>query len=1204
MEEDAVMQNGYESEYPDPSTEYRSPYPSLSRNGFEFPSRPTSSNNGDVTITAAGSAPPIQTTATTYTTLADYFKLGNIGRNPNLDLYRDGGTNHVNNTCVEPDPAPRPWTTNIFNAYVGTGQRSETALPGYHFLPDGDRLTSRRLNASQSHPQQNTAAETQIQGTPNRVRGSGRPRGSRRGSTQGPAQGPAQTPAQGPARGEKKRRGGWKRALKGTDHADIFKKPKLPRDPTASKRGRKKGQTTRHVDAGKEFRELMSEANNAHLEGNLDEAIEHVFQAILTNPEVYSAHALMARIRESQGMKRDAVYALTQGALTKRDPNVWITVADRYLALEDDDSNYDDMQNAIQCYTQAIKIDTNNYEARKGKLKLHIELEDWREARIESKAIVKIEPTDLENVRQYAWLYDMRDSPYERQLAIEAYENAFRLYADEDSLGDSEEQWDHLNIYLDLLNMVGGRAREAVPLLKRFARWFLGRKDDTFWDDITLDDREYDTTHKRRYEIPYVQQGHVSLDNAKYGNGLPLELRVKLGLFRLQMGPIHHSEAFKHLEHLQQHADEIEDFSDMFLEVAESLRKHGMFSSAINFYEPIKSFPELVNEEFWMSLGQCYGELSRHEDAEECYLAVIQATDDHVDARLALVKLYESTAQNAKAYSMASEISKLGRRDLLRREKIRILKPKGLHSKKKKKSSGNSTKTKKSRRPALLSDGAASGKSKVSIPVRPRPPSQHQDGDYATGTDDNRDVFREEEADEVLRSDTDDSDDEYEAPESSAEQLAEQKARVQASHLKVKHLWSSIEASADDEATQQWMQHAGAMAKEFGGTKEFYPHRTRDKYFTGLRSGMNIEGRSLISEMERTKKRLHEATTDGIEAEAIREINQDSPGDFHDISFHEWHRILSNLALLYAKHVHQAECYHLLHRVLMRANVFRHDPELMDATLAVCVCCAHMFNDSKFLYETLQQFDFPGLSRSTLAPQLIAASGQLGHGDVYFYHRNTQHWLHSMIVERDYLATSPEMRRKMDWGKDARRLKDLAEQRGNVTDDLDAGLLTAYAHIHAQRQGNSHIALVYLFRVLAMQPENLVVNLSIATTYITSSMHKSAENKQYAVAQGMSFLYRYYDLRVASGKAVHLQEAEYNVARMWHMLGSPHLAVPAYEKVLKLSEQVQKETETDSSDDGEVEDFAKEAALALRTLFMSAGNQYAARAITEEWLVL
>jgi general transcription factor 3C polypeptide 3 (transcription factor C subunit 4) len=263
-----------------------------------------------------------------------------------------------------------------------------------------------------------------------------------------------------------------------------------------------------------------------------------------------------------------------------------------------------------------------------------------------------------------------------------------------------------------------------------------------------------------------------------------------------------------------------------------------------------------------------------------------------------------------------------------------------------------------------------------------------------------------------------------------------------------------------------------------------------------------------------------------------------------------------------------------------------------------------MFNDGRFMTETVQQYDFPGVDRSAKETRLIAASGQLSHGEAHLYHRNTQHLAQFAVKKQDFLAMPPGMRSQVDWGDDDSRLNDLAKRNRDTSNELDPGLLTMYAHIMGSKYGKSHVALSYLFRALALQPRNIVVNLSIAITYLAISTQNDVANRQYTIAEGQAFLYRYYDLQTASGKASHLQEAEYNMGRAWHLLGRTYLAVPAYEKALRLSQQVQQEAEVEGKARGEAEDFAPEAALALRTLYIAAGNEDTARAISEEWLVL
>ena len=1166
------MQMGYESDYPEPSSTYRTPYPAITQETLTSPPNRSPTGNRDVLFTPDFSTPPVRPPAPTYTTLAEYFKLGNIGRNLDPALRQDAANEDIDETDAEPEPQPetqpqhqhRPWTSDFFNSYSGS-------LPGFHALPETDRLVGASSDNRYGAARYSSTADGQTTTRSETIRGPGRPRASHE---------PRGTSGRsvGKVRGvrAKGQRRGWKQSIKGTQHEDLFKTPRIPRDPTSRRRGRRPGSGAgaKHVDPGEKFKEFQSLATTAFLEGQYEDAMQHIFEAILANPEVYIAHSLMAQILEKQGRMREAVFAWTQGAFIKRDSTIYTKLAERYLDLEAEDGSDSNINCAIEAYAQAIRLDKNNVEPRKGKLKLHLELNDMRSARIHCRAIVVLQPADLDNVRQYASLCDSSGDASELEKAAEAYETAFQLYANEDSLGDVDDQWDHLNVYLDLMYKIN-RPQKAIAQLKRLARWFLGRKEDDFWDSITLDDREYDTTHERRAHIWQFQQGRVTRDHLRYGDGLPLELRVKLGLFRLQMGSLHQTETLRHLEHLRRLSNEIDSLSDMFLDVAEALRKQGMYAAAINFYEPIKSLPDLDNDRFWTHFGQCYRELGRNKEAIECFEAAVEASNENIEARLGLVKLYEAAGERVKAFAVATELSEMGRKDLLKREKIHLQK---LNPNAKKSKKGKQVqKKKKSARPLRTKDGANTDGFELPTRSRPAPVEGQSDAD-------------ENDAEEAF------------VP--STLSLEEQKACVEAAHAKVKELWPSIHMDGDENTSIQWIELASIMAKEFRGTKDFFPDRGRNKIFTGIRTGTKLAGRNMISEMEAIKNRLHKGVANGDDAAAIQSIDKGGLGEFHDIKFEEWHHIFSDLTLLYAKNVDQSQCYDVLKKVLLRANVFNQDPELMKISLAVCISCALIFNDSKLMSDAVRHHDFTGLHGRAMANQLIAATGRLGFGDVYHSDRNTWRWIEAAVTEQDYLAMPPEERAKVDWGKDESRLAKLGKQSEHDKHELDAGMLTMYAHTLARKPGSSDLVLAYLFRALALQPENLVVNLSIGTTFIRNAMQNRSESKQYNIAQGMSFIYRYHDIRVASGKVCHLQEAEYNLARMWHVIGYIHLAVPAYEKVLKLSPQLQEEAKKEGEEEGEVQDFAMEAAFALRMVFLSAGNEAAARAITEEWLVL
>ncbi|KAK3718703.1 transcription factor TFIIIC subunit tfc4 [Vermiconidia calcicola] len=1183
------MQDRLAQSYPDPESTPSTPYPSLPQSGYTLPSDQVSSQVIDTP------APKPVANGSGFTTLADYFNLGeralwNLNR-----LARNVDQRHRwNDRATENGQyGNRPSTADTSSPQVSSSQ-DLSALPGYHFLPDEDANDIPDSRDSLTNGNDLTQSDRDATTT------------QERGDTRGRAKG----------------RGGWKRALKGTEHADLFKTPRLPAGARGfAKRGRPRGRGrggTRKAkaqpdDPEPEVKALVNQAIEAFINNDLEAAVAHASEAIQKNPEVMQPHMLVSQVREAQGLELESIHALSAAATVARDAQLWVDVANRLWKLRENDRSREDTEAVLHCLGQALKHDNAHIEAHETRLRLYWENKSWNKARKECKHLAMLCPDNLDLLQEYAELCGVTTFSEDLRGAVELYEKAFDRFADQDTFGDAEKQWTHLNVYLDLINKIGD-PRKGVYQLRRIARWFLGRREDAFWDAYVEDDREYDETHERRYIDPQFHR--VSRDSWRYGEGLQLELRVKLGLFRLQMGVRYHTEAFKHLEHLRRltDAEQIADYFDLFLEVATVFRALSMYGAAVEFYDRLKIVPELLDRDFWMHLARCCREIGRNDDAEKCYLTIVEADPENIIARIGLVKLYEATSRSMKALTTANEIIRLGRADELYRQQLAtyVTAAKGMEEKNRPPKPAP-TRRRHSRQlstaQAEHDEGVAAGSSSE-VPNAKNAPAKGAPAAIQLERPDN---FMDESSDSedlddaggdlMLQTDAE-QEPSFRRGADYLNSLKEQKSRVSANYQKVCELRPLVDPKTNDDATQRWIQHAKKMAGDFRLMPEFYPSRSGDKVFTGLRTGLDTSNRKLIGEMEALKARVQQDVETSNGTDTTIGATGSTTGEFHEIPFHEWHRILSTLALLYAELVDQDKCYDLLKRVLIPANVFQQDPVLMNATLAVCLCCVLMFNDSKFMTEIARRYDRQ--CSSTAVSRLVAASGRLGHGDAYFDDKGAQRWASKVVEEQDYLAMTPDQRSRVDWGKAANRLEEKLKKSGFDGEELDVGVLTSYAHKAGTSQhGRSNVALPYLFRALALQPENVVINLSIATTYIANAMSKSTQNKQAETAQAHAFLHRYYDLRVATGKACHLQEAEYNLGRGLHQLNMPHLAVPKYEKVLKLSQEVQKENGRGAQENGwETEDFAQEAAFALRDMFLVAGNDEAAQAITEEWLVM
>lgn len=150
-----------------------------------------------------------------------------------------------------------------------------------------------------------------------------------------------------------------------------------------------------------------------------------------------------------------------------------------------------------------------------------------------------------------------------------------------------------------------------------------------------------------------------------------------------------------------------------------------------------------------------------------------------------------------------------------------------------------------------------------------------------------------------------------------------------------------------------------------------------------------------------------------------------------------------------------------------------------------------------------------------------------------------------------------------------------------------------------RRRGPAHISIDYFLRAFALDPNNPIINLSLGLGYIHYAIKRQADNRHQLIVQGFAFLFAYYGIRQVSDLAIERQEAEYNVARAYHLLGLTDPAIAYYLRCLDLDKEVRSAHTGPSS-----ENFATEAAFALQGLWVASGNFVKAREVAKKWLVI
>lgn len=246
---------------------------------------------------------------------------------------------------------------------------------------------------------------------------------------------------------------------------------------------------------------------------------------------MFAAHSLLSEIHLARGDKDKALTALFNGAHTRpRDVQVWSRVAKLILERAGDD-RMAALNDAIYCYTRIIGVDATNMHARYQRAALNRELGYNGRAVLEYERMLKLLPHDTIVLRH---LTEVCIDLGEVERAKNHYDVSIAYYLSDAEASGMKFSWSDINIYGELFSYLR-RYAEGISTLKSLSRWLLGRGRETYWDDIVEDDREWDSEDiPRRSQVQQFDPGQYG--SVTYGDGLPLELRIKLGIYRLKLG--------------------------------------------------------------------------------------------------------------------------------------------------------------------------------------------------------------------------------------------------------------------------------------------------------------------------------------------------------------------------------------------------------------------------------------------------------------------------------------------------------------------------------------------------------------------------------------------------------------------------------------------------------------------------------------------
>lgn len=296
--------------------------------------------------------------------------------------------------------------------------------------------------------------------------------------------------------------------------------------------GRPRGKRGPHKPAEPtgDIKARLSKAYEAFMEENYTAARDIVDQIICINAETYEAWQLLASIFQELGDTNNTFKALMIACnMRPKDVNAWLYCVS--FALDETGENREGyLRSAHHCYSSAIRANPKSVDARVGKADLFLEQGNTARAVSGYEMVLKLSPHNLEVLKRLAAAYIEHGNT---RKAISRYRESISHYKACQNMSEPPFGWSDLNVYIELYGH-SAQYQDAIKELKSLSRWLVGRDEESYWDEITSDDREWDDDNIRRTECPGFIPARFPL--SAYGQSLPLELRVKLGLYRLHLG--------------------------------------------------------------------------------------------------------------------------------------------------------------------------------------------------------------------------------------------------------------------------------------------------------------------------------------------------------------------------------------------------------------------------------------------------------------------------------------------------------------------------------------------------------------------------------------------------------------------------------------------------------------------------------------------
>lgn len=906
--------------------------------------------------------------------------------------------------------------------------------------------------------------------------------------------------------------------------------------------------------------QLLSEANEAFVRNDIQVAEQFYNQVIKKDAKNFGAYKTLGDIYQLQGRYNDCCNSWFLAAhLNSSDWRFWKDVARL-------SSELNHLRQAIYCYSRAISINHEEWDCIYARSTLYKQMGQLGRALEGFQKLFNHNPYDSNILRELAVLYVeynrindaiglytklFEQNITKRNSRTPLCGNDIELSESENEQNDSSDDgdyshkngdglnrkkiekkyhcipfdWSALNILAELFLKQSGE-NQGIKIIKQCARWIQHRESQTFWDDIP-DDAEFDN---RRFKN--VRYDSLPEQERIKGYNLPIDIRIRLGLLRL-----HNKNILEAMNHFQFLYDEnFFDIADLYFEVAIQLAKLDKFYEAIEFFTPLLQLSDYQTVELYKPLGKCYKEVEDYKNAKNMFEKLVELNSTDLETKLTLAEIHYHLGEHDKFNKLLLEVVETRKKqatdntDNITREAQTLS---FLTESNNTKSSLNNKSFVGSGRP-LLEDIQLK---KMNVKKKKTP----------------QDIEREK----------------YEREKRITSNVLDKYRQL--------HIYKKGMEKGDENQITLWIDTASDLIDIFSSIKNFFV-KSRSKKFVGIIKRTRKFNKVIDYRIERLSK-LSEGDNllDGLPLLEERVILT-SATELRGLTYDQWFELFMELALNITK-LQNVEDGLSIVETAQEVNVFIQDPERAKMMKFVKLAIVLQLNDEEELLENLRgllnQFQFNRKVYQLFLYCLIRG-------------RTSLNILSSTVQQKFFLRQL----KAFDSIRYSQHVSGQASITNKKVDNPGKKSLPYLYYIYAMLLYSSKgflLTLQYLNRVDSELSNDPMINFMMGLSHIHRSMQRLTGARHFQILQGFKYLFQYYQIRMEKYNELEKQEAQYNIARSFHLIGLFTIAVKYYNKVL---------------DDYQDDRLKRHAAYNLMTIYNESGNAELSNYIMEKYLTI